>query len=251
MISGPPQQTRETAVSRPGFYPVALASARRSLGALMVLALLLAGCNRTPNATNTFEGASKTRDVALLNSLRLVPRPSPDPSYRRAEFGRAWADTDRDGCSQRVNALVRGVDRTRPFIEVRHRSCNADVVAGTWIDPYTGKALTFTNVKEQQQAQRIPVDHVVALASAWRYGARDWTDEQRLQFATDLDNLLPTSRAVNSAKSDKDAAGWRPKRPFQCAYATRYIAVKVKYALPVDQQERAALRQMLANCDRR
>lgn len=86
------------------------------------------------------------------------------------------------------------------------------------------------------------------MASVWRYGGRDWTDERRLEFATDLVNLQPTSRAGNSAKSDRDGAAWRPERPFQCAYATRYIKVKAKYTLPVDRSEKAALTDMLTTC---
>lgn len=74
-------------------------------------------------------------------------------------FGLAWADTDQDGCSQRVNALAQRVDRSQPFIEVRRGRCRHDVIAGTWVDPYTGQAMTFTNIKDQQQAQQIPVDH--------------------------------------------------------------------------------------------
>ena len=215
---------------------------------LVLLVLLLSGC-RIPAASPANAEVAPTVDIwAAIESLVVVSRPPVDRSYRRAAFGRAWADTDHDGCSQRVNALARSVDRTQPFTMVHRGRCAADVVAGTWLDPYTGSSMTFTDVKDPEQAQQIPVDHVVALASAWRYGARHWTDERRLQFATDLDNLQPTSRAVNSAKSDRDAAGWRPKRPFQCAYASRYIAVKVEYGLPVDRSEKAALKQMLDNC---
>lgn len=224
-----------------------LTAGRRAGTVLVLLAvLLLSGCRpgpAAPSASGVSAGAA-----AKLASLEVVPRPPADPSYRRAAFGPAWADTDRDGCSQRLNALARAVDRSRPFTEVRRGRCRHDVIAGTWIDPYTGQAMTFTDVKDQQQAQQIPVDHAVALASVWRYGARDWTAERRLRFATDLMNLQPTSRAVNSAKSDRDAAAWRPRKPFQCAYATRYIAVKAKYTLPVDRSEKAALTDMLHTC---
>ena len=149
------------------------------------------------------------------------------------------------------DALAQTVDRSRPYTEVRRGRCRHDVIAGTWHDPYTGQTMTFTNVKDQQQAPQIPVDHIVALASAYRYGAREWTGEHRLQFATDLDNLQPTSRAANSAKSDNDAAAWRPKIPYQCAYATRYVQVKAEYQLPVDRSEKVALQDMLDRCPKR
>ena len=216
-----------------------------------LLAMLLTGCRLAPTPPSPDVDADAAASAARqLASLTVVPRPPADPTYRRAEFGSSWADTDRNGCSQRVDALARVVDRNQPFTEVRRGRCARDVIAGTWVDPYTGQPMTFTNVKDQQQAQQIPVDHVVALAAAWRYGARDWTDERRLQFATDLDNLQPTSRTVNSAKSD-NAAAWRPKKPFQCAYATRYVQVKVEYQLPIDRSEKAALENMLDRCPKR
>ena len=216
----------------------------------MLLAVLLAGCRSAPSRPAAGASASSSA-YALLAALEEVPQPPVDPSYRRAAFGAAWTDSDHNGCSQRVDILAQTVHRSRPFTEVRRGRCRRDVIAGTWVDPYTGDAMELTNVKDQQQAQQIPVDHVVALAASWRYGARDWTGERRLQFATDLENLQPTSRAVNSAKSDRDAAAWRPKKPFQCAYATRYIRVKVRYELPVDRAEKAALRDMLATCEGR
>lgn len=224
--------------------------AGRRTGAALLLAVLLIGCRAAPAPPGPeMETSTSVSAAALLASLMVVPRPQPDGSYRRAAFGPAWTDYDGNGCRQRVDILAQAVDRTRPYTEVRRGRCHHDVIAGTWHDPYTGHVMTFTDVKDPRQAQQIPVDHVVALASAWRYGARDWTDERRLQFANDLDNLEPTSRTVNSAKSDSDAAGWRPKGPFQCAYASRYIAVKVEYSLPVDRSEKAALQQMLDNCD--
>lgn len=226
-----------------------LTAGRRAGAALVLLTVLLAGCRPVPAVPSPSVDASASASArVLLTSLVVVPRPPADPSYRRGKFGPAWADTDRNGCSQRVDALARAVDRRRPLTEVRRGRCRHDVTAGTWTDPYTGRAMTFTNVKDQHQAQQIPVDHAVALAAVWRYGARDWTGERRLQFATDLLNLQPTSRAVNSAKSDRDAAAWRPKKPFQCAYATRYVEVKVKYTLPVDRAEKAALTDMLNTC---
>lgn len=171
-----------------------------------------------------------------------------DPSYRRAAFGPAWADVDHDGCSQRKDALAASVDRTRPLTERRNKRCAHDVIAGTWTDPYTGALLTFTDLTDTRQAQQIPIDHVVALAVAYRYGASRWTAELRLAFANDLSNLQPTARATNLSKSDRDPAAWKPVRAFQCPYATRYISVKAKYALPVDVSEKRALSEMLDRC---
>jgi hypothetical protein len=183
-----------------------------------------------------------------LDDLSVVERPPSAPDYRRSAFGTAWADTDHDGCSQRRDSLAASVDRTRAFTEQRRGSCDHVVVAGTWIDPYTGQDLAFTDLTDTRQAQQIPIDHVVALALAYRYGASAWTGERRLAFATDLTNLQPTSRATNLSKSDRDPSAWKPRAPYQCAYATRYVAVKAKYGLAVDAVEKNALRVMLRTC---
>lgn len=138
-----------------------LRACRRTGKALILLVVLLSGCHSAPASPNLGADRSNVSAQAAkkLTSLAVVPRPPADSSYRRAAFGPPWADTDHDGCSQRVNALAHGVDRSRPFTEIQRGRCRNDVTAGTWIDPYTGQSMTFTNIKTQQQAQQIPVDH--------------------------------------------------------------------------------------------
>lgn len=195
---------------------------------------------------------SQPQPRAQLDCLTLVPRPSRDGQYRRSAYGRSWADTDRNGCNQRDDVLFRDVDKARPFTAAQQGSCAHDMLAGTWHDPYTGEEMVFTNLKDDRQSQAIPIDHVVALGVADRYGARNWTPEEQLAFATDLDNLLAVQRPTNASKSDRDAAQWRPPAAggAQCAYATRYTHVKAKYGLPVDKSEKSALIEMLDTCPR-
>ena len=40
-------------------------------------------------------------------------------------------------------------------------ACDHDVLAGSWIDPYTGVTLTFDDLKDLSQAEAIQIDHVV------------------------------------------------------------------------------------------
>lgn len=122
------------------------------------------------------------------------------------------------------------------------------MVAGTWTDLYTRREVVWTNLKDPVQAQNLPLDHVVSLAVAWRYGASAWTPQRRLEFANDPVNLQPTTAAVNRDKSDRDPATWTPPRVGRCGYASRYIASKARYHLPVDAQEKAALKRMLLTC---
>lgn len=183
-----------------------------------------------------------------LEALPVVDRVTEDSSYRRAAFGDGWADLDGDGCRTRDEVLLSTVDRSQPYRVRRQGRCRADVVAGTWTDLYTGQRMTWSNLKDTAQAQAMPVDHIVSLAAAYRYGAKAWSEQDRIEFANDELNLIPTTVVINRAKADKDPAAWTPPPAGRCAYATRYIAVKVRYQLPVDRSEKTSLQQLLRDC---
>src|SRR5690606_10803481 len=121
-----------------------------------------------------------------LSELRIAERRATGiPDYSRAAFGTAWKDTDGNGCNQRDDVLLRDAVPGSTVVQVQH-SCPHDVLAGTWIDPYSGKNLVFDDLKDPRQAQAIQIDHVVPLAEAWLSGAHAWTAERRVQFANDL-----------------------------------------------------------------
>ncbi|MFJ9387521.1 HNH endonuclease family protein [Nocardioides sp. NPDC101246] len=234
---------------------------RTSLGALVVL-LALAGWAISLWLPEEAPATRHTPPVA-------IPQPSPGPvdvpeargalaalatvarrpdglaGYVRSSFGGGWADSDGNGCNQRDDVLLRDAVEvlTRP-----QGSCDHDVLAGTWVDPYTGRRLVFTDLKEPGQARAIQIDHVVPLAEAWRSGASGWSPDRRRAFADDLGNLLAVDGPTNMGKSDDDPAGWRPRKGFQCAYAARWIETKTRWSLAVDDSERRALGEMLGYC---
>jgi hypothetical protein len=184
---------------------------------------------------------------AQLAELPTIGRHPSTPAYDRDAFGTAWADTDHNGCNQRDDVLLRdalpGTARTQ-----RQGACDHDVLAGSWVDPYTGRTLTFTDLKDPHQAQAIQIDHVVPLAEAWRSGAAGWREARRRAFATDLRELLAVDGPTNMGKGDDDPAAWRPRAAFQCEYAARWIATKARWHLAADDSERRALREMLDTC---
>lgn len=193
--------------------------------------------------------ADTTRARTQLDKLTVTARPKAgNGDYRRDQFGRAWADTDGNGCNQRDDVLWRDVDKTEKFTKGTQGRCTHDMLAGTWHDPYRGGTITTTDMKEQKQAQSVQIDHIVPLLIAWKGGADKWTADQRLQFANDLDNLVAVDGPTNASKGASDPAAWKPKKPAQCGYATRYINVKAKYKLPVDKSEKQALADMLHTC---
>ena len=194
-------------------------------------------------------GPTDTGSAAeALDGLVLIERSTEDSTYRRAAFGRSWADLDHDGCNTRDEVLLATVDRSHPYRVQRQGRCRADMVAGTWTDLYTRKPMTWTNLKDMTQAEGLPLDHIVSLAGSYRYGAKNWTQLRRIEFANDELNLTPTTGALNRAKTDDDPASWTPPAPGRCAYATRYIAEKARWNLPVDLQEKSALQRLLRSC---
>lgn len=169
--------------------------------------------------------------------------------YSRDAFGNAWIDVDGNGCNQRDDVLLR--DAVPGTVRVAEQgSCSHDVLAGSWTDPYTGRLITFDNLKDQAQAQGVQIDHVVALAEAWVSGADQWTDERRTDFANDLSGLQAVDGPTNASKGEGDPATWRPKKAYQCQYAVRWIAIKSEWQLAIDASEKRALEQMLAFCGR-
>lgn len=222
------------------------------LVAAVVGGLLLAACTvtggdpapRRPVPAGVLSPAAAAR---ALDRLDIGPRSAPGPAYDRDAFGTPWADVDGNGCNQRDDVLLR--DAVPETVTVgRQGGCDHDVLAGSWIDPYTGHTLRFDDLKDPAQAQAIQIDHVVPLAEAWRSGAASWSEERRETFANDLGVLLAADGPTNAAKSDDDPAAWRPRQPFQCEYAARWVAVKSAWSLTADRSEVAALRELLGTC---
>ena len=116
-------------------------------------------------------------------------------------------------------------------------------VSGSWYSQYDGATWTV--------ASDLDIDHVVALAEAWRSGANSWTTAQRQGFANDLTRpqLIAVTDNVNQAKSDLDPAEWLPPRTaYRCTYARAWVHVKYHYGLSVDSAEKSALQSVLNGC---
>ena len=112
-------------------------------------------------------------------------------------------------------------------------------MGGRIYGPYEGR--TFASTRETQ------IEHIVALSEAHDSGLCRKSDSVKRQFARDLDNLTLASPRVNQSKSGRDAAEWRPRHN-ACWFASRVVAVKVKYGLTADQKEANMLSSILAGC---
>lgn len=115
--------------------------------------------------------------------------------------------------------------------------------SGSWYSQYDGVTRTSPS--------QISIDHVVALAEAWRSGASSWTTSRRQAFANDLNGpqLIAVTTEINSAKGDRDPASWMPPLASKhCAYAKFWIHAKYRWGLSLQSSEKSALQTALNRC---
>ena len=169
--------------------------------------------------------------AAALEEL-IAPLDPNRPGYNRDLFFEG-ADLDNDCVRTRHEVLQ------EEALEYSMSGCR--VTAGTWFDPFT--AVYFYDPVDLQ------VDHVVALADAWRSGAWAWNDSRRETFSNDLANLNAIQAEENSRKSDAGPASYRPANGTQnCNYLVQYGTVKVTYRLSITQADYNAVSAGLADC---
>lgn len=148
--------------------------------------------------------------------------------YRR-ELYTHWVDADGDCQDTRQEVLIRD-----SVVRPRLSADGCRVLAGRWVDPYTGRTMT--------DPRDVDIDHLVPLAEAHRSGADGWSHDRRLAFANDLGSpltLVAVSARVNRAKADNDPLTWLPWDPGRwCAYIGAWRAVKTRWDLRQDTPER-------------
>lgn len=197
-----------------------------------------------PDTRSTQDVLDALPPSKAADALRALPgRDEEDaPDYSREAFGEAWADVDHNGCDTRNDILARDLAGV-----TLKRGSTCVVASGHLHDPYTGQDIAFTRGVDTSEA--VQIDHVVALADAWRAGAWRWSEERRQRFANEPMNLLAVDGPTNRDKGDARADQWMPPRAaFHCEYAVRQIRVKSEWGLSVTEGERRALGDALATC---
>ncbi|MGH3086333.1 MAG: HNH endonuclease family protein [Rubrobacteraceae bacterium] len=192
------------------------------------------------NSMGTSETGNPDEASEALAALEVAPSGSM-AGYSREDFPH-WSDAEEfgwsvpdDACDARDAALIRDGEG----VEVGE---DCDIESGEWTDPYAGETLT--------DSSSVDIDHIVPLANAWRSGADEWDESLREEFANAPEVLLSTDSGENRSKGDRGPEAWRP--PDQrswCDYSIRWISVKSSYELSVNEQERAALEEMLSTCE--
>lgn len=237
--------------------------ARAVAAAAIVISSVASGCALVPDTTAFAapattaaaapDGTSSAAGTAIdaLNRLPIKGR-APKTGYARSQFGEAWTDDNtalwggnrlssrEDVLSRDLTDIVCKTTRSKPAA-----TPPCAVQSGVLHDPYTGITVNF--VRGEKTSPLVPIDHVVSLGDSWQKGAQQLSLADRINLANDPLNLIATTRAPNSAKSDGDAATWLPKLG-RCTYVARQVAVKARYRLWVTQAERDAIKTILARC---
>ena len=240
---------------QPRWPVIALAIFLAAVALLVVTSWLASdrsGASPTPSATPgsttppaTVPAGSITSPataIAALDTL-VIADGYGAPDYDRDLFGQRWADVDRNGCDTRNDMLAR--DLADPSFKPGTRDCK--VLTGTLTDPYSGASIEFVNGPDT--SPRVQIDHIVALAWAWRQGAHEWSPEQRETFANDPRNLRASGEATNQAKSDSGPSRWLPPAPeLQCRFVMEWTTVVVDYNLSINIDDRDAAQRVLTSC---
>ncbi len=187
----------------------------------------------------TEPGAAEPGAAVPVTELleQLVVSADSTTLYDRALFEH-WVDADGDGCDTRREVLI-AESAVAPTITA---GC---AVSGQWFSWYDGASWV--------DPADVDVDHVVALAEAWRSGAHAWTPDQRRAFGNDLGftgSLEAVTDEVNQSKGASDPTTWLPPVPdVLCRYLTTWVQVKYRWGLSVDAAEQAVLLdRLLVDC---
>ena len=180
--------------------------------------------------------------ISVIAKITVKGR-APKTGYSRAQFGQAWADTNHNGCDTRNDILKR--DLTAVVFRAGTHDCV--VLSGILHDLYSGAEIHF--VRGVLTSPEVQIDHIVSLSNAWQTGAFKLSLAIRTLMANDPLELLAVKGALNTQKSDGDAATWLPPlKSYRCAFVARQVAVKAKYGLWITKPEKDAILKVLVSC---
>jgi hypothetical protein len=192
-----------------------------------------------PRAPKRQKTKARLRVGTAAHMLKRIPTRAQTTSddYERFRFGHGWKT--RDGCSTRQRVLM---TESR-----RGRDIGCHVRRGLWLSAYDGERF--------RDESELDIDHLVPLGEAWVSGARRWNDGTRERYANDMGysgTLRAVSAGSNRSKGDRDPAEWMPPRLIhRCKYIGTWIAVKYRWRLAADGDERAVLRRYVEQCGRK
>lgn len=169
------------------------------------------------------------------------------PGYAREDkFGSAWT-TKINKCDTRNRILQ------RDLVEYTTDADGCKVLTGTLYDPYTGDEIDFVRDnafgKGTGNSSLVQIDHIIPLKAAWNGGASLWTQEERIAFANDPNNLWAMYGPANASKSDSLLGQWSPPNAsFTCIYSAKMTWLLDQYDIAVLDATKSALIHAAQSC---
>lgn len=197
--------------------------------------------------------ASFAATLGSTTSASAYPPEPPDPATSAAHLQEITVadEGSMDGYDRDLFPhwiTVEGSCDTRETVLQRD---GTGVTTGSDCYPTSGEWYSVYDQVWLSEPSDVSIDHIVALAEAWRSGASGWTTDQRQVFANDLEHaqLIAVSISSNSSKGDSDPSVWTPPNTAtHCIYAREWIDVKYVYGLTMDAAEKTALESLLGTC---
>lgn len=205
--------------------------------AAALLTLLVSATLAVPGPVGAATSAAKAcktnnTKLGLLTALDCVAIVDEHIGGYDRKLFKHWI-TFSDGRNTRAKVLI-----AESLITVHFSSTGKTVSTGKWLSLYDGETW--------KRASDVDIDHVVALGEAWRSGAWKWSSSRRQSYANDLGvawTLRAVTDNVNQEKSDDDPTNWLPPlESANCIYLTDWVAVKIRWKLSVDAEERQSIR---------
>lgn len=235
--------------TKPGRYAITytVTSKGRSSKAKLRITVKAAPKPATPVAPPASGGPTEQLDVpgdtasmaAVLSTLTVTAEVT--TGYDRDQW-KHWniGANPTDGCDTRSEVLIaEAVIPVAALTKCPVTKSNSG--GGSWFSYYDGT--TGTN------PTAFDIDHMVPLAEAHHSGGWAWDAATREAYANDLGDprsLVAVSASSNRSKSDRDPAEWMPAME-RCRYAAEWIAVKARWDLSVDVDERDFLSGVAVN----
>lgn len=211
---------------------------------------LLAGAVFLAHDSNESASLGKyanSEDVeAMLNSL--IVQPEKLTKVRGVLADPHWSVKHR--CSTRVRVLKQeSVTQLKYFFG---KKCKP--MSGSWTSPYDGQHYT--------SPQSLEIDHMVPRAEAWQSGAWKWGKDRQKAFKNDL-GYGPSLVAVSTSENGPSGKGEKepgrnpenskkyylpPREEYVCTYVAEWVAVKYRWSLSVDPEEKSNLQELLDSC---
>lgn len=153
-----------------------------------------------------------------------------------------WVDADVDCQDTREEVLIAESEVPVTYRDSRH--CH--VASGRWTCAYTGKV--FSDPGD------LDIDHMVPLENAHSSGGAEWSREKKESYANALDepeHLVAVAKSANRSKGSKGPEQWLPPNEANhCQYAADWKAIKKRWRLKMNRDEKKTIEAILENCGR-